>query len=172
MARVKIDRTAPIIEASVTDTVYGSAPVTLPIAATDALSGVQAVTVLLDGVPLDAPYVIVPSELAAGRHELKITALDYVGNAREAILAFAVVKTSSVQDLYDAVDRAEAEGRITNRGIVQALKSHIAKVEKGDLNDPDTYRAPEQFIQAQSGKHIDEQTASELLRLIAQLKDA
>lgn len=172
MASVKIDRTAPLIETSVTDTVYGSTPITLPITATDALSGMQTLTVLLDGAPLKAPYVIVPSELAAGRHELKITAVDYAGNAREVSLAFAVVKTVSVQALYDAVDRAGAEGRITNRGIVQALKSHIAKVEKGDVNDPDTYRALEQFIQAQSGKHIDEQTASELLRLIARLQDA
>lgn len=83
-----------------------------------------------------------------------------------AVMSFRLLITDH------AVARAEAEGRITNRGIDQPLKSHIAKVEKGGVDDPDTYRALEQFIQAQSGKHIDEQTASELLRLIARLQDA
>ncbi|WP_229106416.1 M60 family metallopeptidase [Paenibacillus sp. 1001270B_150601_E10] len=171
-ATVKIDRTAPNIEATVAESVYGDTPIAIPVQVTDMLSGVKSARVSLDGSPLAAPYTIVPNDLAKGTHELKITAEDHAGNVSEKIVRFHVVKAASVQDLYDAVEHAKAEGWITNQGILQALKSHIKGIEKGNPNDPAAYQSLEHFIRAQTGKHIDEQAAAEFTRIIAELKQS
>lgn len=167
---VKLDLTAPSIEASVAEAVYGDTPIEVPIQVLDALSGVKTITVLLDGQPLEAPYVIDPAVLAQGTHELVVTAIDQAGNTADKSVSFQVIKAAAVQDLYEIVERASDAGLISNHGIAQALRSHIAKLERQDLTNPKSYEPLVKFIQAQTGKHMDENTAQELLSVIERLQ--
>ncbi|WP_158299424.1 lamin tail domain-containing protein [Paenibacillus antri] len=87
---VVVDNTAPVIEPSVIEGETYRGPFTIAAAVTDALAGVQSIAATLDGKSIALPYATASWELAEGKHTLRVTALDKVGNEALVETAFFV----------------------------------------------------------------------------------
>ncbi|MBW5446240.1 endonuclease [Cohnella sp. CFH 77786] len=155
---ILIDKTGPSIQNPGERKVYPFEDVSIPLAASDSLSGVDRVTVTLDGAPTANPLRIAPYALAFGSHEVKVTAVDRAGN--KSTLAFTVVVAMDVAHLDDLVRAGAEDGKITSNGVMNSL---LAKVES------ESFRALANEVKAQSGKKIDKTFAELLLKAIEQI---
>ncbi|WP_409345620.1 M60 family metallopeptidase [Paenibacillus sp. MBLB4367] len=167
---VRIDYTGPVIEGTVTQSVYQSDSLTVSIQATDPLSGVAYTAYEWDGKPVGSPAGISPLTLSAGTHLLRVTAADHAGNTSSK--AFAVQVTVDADHLDEILHAGSGKGWISNHGILQSLLAKAANVQKQQdakqlLN---ALRSLEHEVSAQAGKHIDAEFASLLLGDIAFLK--
>lgn len=88
---IVVDNTAPIIESMIEkDKLYKGA-FTIDAEVTDVTSGVEEVTLQLDGQPITRPYETSSALLEAGAHELIITAIDKAGNETTETVPFETV---------------------------------------------------------------------------------
>ncbi|WP_198664398.1 PQQ-dependent sugar dehydrogenase [Jiangella endophytica] len=111
---VRLDATAPVaavegVGAGATLTRRDAAEAT--VTATDATSGVAAVSVTLDGAPAAAP--VATWRLPAGPHTVGADAVDVAGNGGSAAVPFTV--TTSTADLAWLVDRLHDDGELDRR---------------------------------------------------------
>ncbi|PYI51514.1 M60 family metallopeptidase [Paenibacillus flagellatus] len=168
---VKIDRIAPAVEATVTQSVYQTERLTIPVTVSDGESGVAATTVRLDGKEVAAPVAIEPLSLAAGPHTLRVEAVDAAGNAVAKEFAFEVAIDAA--HLAEAVQAGRAKGWIGNEGIARSLLAKIERLQQqpaGSQEASNALNALENEVNAQSGKHIDAGFAGLLIGDIAYIK--
>ncbi|MEQ4485833.1 bifunctional metallophosphatase/5'-nucleotidase [Cohnella silvisoli] len=148
-----IDKTGPAIQNPGKVTVYPHDEVSLPFVATDNLSGVRDLRVVLDGHPAANPLKIAPFALGFGIHKATITAEDRAGNKSE--ISFNIEVIMDAAHLDDLIQVGSDSGKITHKGIVDSL---LVKVKSGSL------QALENEVKAQSGKKIDKAFAEILLK--------
>ena len=87
-AKVVVDNTAPVIEnLSIEDGKSYKEQVSLNVAATDAVSGVDNITALLDGEPVELPF---SPNLEAGTHTFEVSVTDKAGNVTTKKASFTM----------------------------------------------------------------------------------
>ncbi|WP_242342845.1 FG-GAP-like repeat-containing protein [Anaeromyxobacter terrae] len=154
---------------------YGHAElVTVGFEATDALSGVFAVSATLDGRPVANREVLDLLALPLGRHVLRVMAEDTARNVAERQVAFEV--RSTLASLEAAVVRLRADGRIDSDGVATSLLAKLASARSAlDAGRPTVARnilaAFTNEVAAQRGKHIVA-TAADLLVADAAVTEA
>ncbi|MEF3306329.1 M60 family metallopeptidase [Paenibacillus sp. GYB003] len=172
-ATVRIDKSGPAVEATVTGSVYQTAPIAIDVHVADPLSGVASAVYELDGAAIGGPIVIEPLTLSVGGHTLRVTAADHAGNTTTKSFAFEVVV--GVDQLGDVLRTAGEKGWIANRGVLQSLlaKAEQLRKKQGDNEQAlQTLHALENEVNAQAGKQIDAGFASLLLADIRYLESA
>ncbi|WP_113928328.1 lamin tail domain-containing protein [Bacillus sp. P14.5] len=87
---VQVDNTAPEITTNIEDSKSYKGAFTIEADATDEIAGVESVQAMLDGEEITVPYETSSSQLAAGEHVLKVTAIDTEGNQSEKVVHFSV----------------------------------------------------------------------------------
>jgi hypothetical protein len=106
---IKIDKTLPsitITSPQAKDYLH-SENVTLNFSATDALSGIDAITGLLDSTPATNGQVIDLRTLTLGQHTLAVTAVDKAGNSASKTVTFNVKPVPATVDVKpDTLNRA------------------------------------------------------------------
>ncbi|QFT88014.1 Calcineurin-like phosphoesterase [Bacillus sp. THAF10] len=90
-SRVIVDNTAPSISTSIEEGKEYKGAFTISSTATDEIAGVQEITTFLDNEIIETPYDTSSSKLPTGERQLKIVAVDKVGNKSEELLHFTVV---------------------------------------------------------------------------------
>lgn len=166
---ISIDKTGPIITSSVSMSVYMTDTIHLDFQTTDDFSGVNVITIKLDGKPVAEPYVIEPLTLSLGEHIVTVTATDNVNNMSER--QFVLNVQMNIDLLDEALQFAKQKGLIKNEGIYNGLMSLVKVIQealKENINH--ALNALENLILAQRGKFIDETTAVKLIEWIAALK--
>jgi hypothetical protein len=136
-------------------TVYPYDEVSLSFVATDNLSGVRDLKVVLDGAAATNPLKIAPYALSFGTHKVTVAAEDIAGNKSE--ITFNIDVVMDVAHLDDLIQAGSDIGKITNAGIVNSL---LAKLKSESL------QALANEVKAQSGKKIDKAFADLLLQAI------
>ncbi|MDF2649152.1 MAG: lyase, partial [Paenibacillus sp.] len=152
-----VDTIAPVVTLAVYGS-YASSDFVVPAAwidMTDTMSGLDdsAMSVMMDGVVLQAEQTVPLYTLALGMHQLTVIGTDLAGNQAKAVAEFTV--ESSMAALQALVTEFQVQGWIDNDGIANSLQ---AKLNAGDLNS---------FVfelDAQAGKHITTEAASILIR--------
>jgi len=106
---IKIDKTPPIITITspqAKDYLH-SESVTLNFSATDALSGIDLVTALLDSTPVTNGQVIDLRTLTLGQHTLTVTAVDKAGNSASTAVTFNIKPVPATVDVKpDTLNKA------------------------------------------------------------------
>ncbi|MGD7024358.1 lamin tail domain-containing protein [Rossellomorea vietnamensis] len=87
---VQVDNTAPEIRTNIEDNKSYKGAFTIEVDAADEIAGVESVQAMLDGKEIAIPYETSSSQLAAGEHVLKVTAIDTAGNQSEKVFHFSV----------------------------------------------------------------------------------
>ncbi|MCJ8012172.1 DUF4855 domain-containing protein [Paenibacillus sp. KQZ6P-2] len=167
---VKIDQTAPVIDAALPETVYSTDAVSLRISISDATSGVDQTVIKLDGVEVSAPIEREPFTLSVGDHIVEIAAMDLAGN--EVVRQFTFRVDLDIDHLDEVLNLGYDKGWITDRGILNSLMASVRKVQEqqGDANQVNQgLNALRNKISAQSGKHIDRTLADYMLAAIDRL---
>ncbi|MDN8549082.1 lamin tail domain-containing protein [Microbacterium sp. NM3R9] len=125
---VVVDNTAPVVASQIVDGTAYQGPIVIDAEVADAGSGVAEVVARLDGAEIALPYETSSVDLAAGDHEVEITATDHAGNADTWTAAF-----TTYDEQPSAGALAPAEGAEVPAGDVTLQ----AKVEDptGDVLD-------------------------------------
>ncbi|MGH3462651.1 MAG: ThuA domain-containing protein [Kribbellaceae bacterium] len=125
---VKVDSTAPVVQVGGVQpgASYGdSTDLTLGFAGTDATSGLQAVTAVLDGTPLPAGALALHM-VPLGQHTLVVTGTDKAGNTATRTITFSVA--TSFADVARLIDRFVAEARLSPV-VAAELKQELVRAE-------------------------------------------
>lgn len=153
------DHTAPSISiTSPLATEYGHhEQVPVDVDVTDALSGVHAVTITLDGRAVQDGDLIDLLDLALGQHVLAVSAEDRAGNTAQTSVAFNVSATTA--SLRATVERYADQGSISDPGLATALLQQLDAAQVAlDRGLPRTAEnqlsAFAQLLRAQSGKQV------------------
>ncbi|WP_078381799.1 lamin tail domain-containing protein [Sutcliffiella halmapala] len=109
---VQVDNTIPVITTSLVEGKEYKGSFTIDANATDEIAGIKNIQIHLDEKEISVPYATSSSKLAAGEHQLKVVAIDQVGNEAVEIVHFSVVNEnpykpeliSPADDLNNAVD--------------------------------------------------------------------
>ncbi|SDM28431.1 lamin tail domain-containing protein [Sediminibacillus halophilus] len=88
---VYVDNTAPVIETNIEESYEYKGEFAIDVSISDEIAGVEEQTVWLDGEVIDVPYAASSGTLTAGTHELRMEAIDNVGNQSEKMVEFSVV---------------------------------------------------------------------------------
>ncbi|WP_371069007.1 lamin tail domain-containing protein [Sediminibacillus sp. JSM 1682029] len=88
---VYVDNTAPQIETNIKEEHEYKGEFSIDVSVSDEIAGVDEQKIWLDGEEIDVPFAASSGMLAAGNHELRIEAIDTVGNQSEKMLEFSVV---------------------------------------------------------------------------------
>ncbi|MGO4494793.1 discoidin domain-containing protein [Paenibacillus sp. 2RAB27] len=167
---LQLDRSAPSMISTVSMSVYLTDAIDLDFGITDALSGIANQVILLDGKPVDPPYVIEPMSLTWGNHVISVTATDRAGNSTTQ--QFNLQVQMDLDHLDEVITIAKQKGWIKNEGIYRGLMTLVNLIQKAsklDLN-PKLY-ALQALVQAQKGKFIEESTAVQLLDWLKALQN-
>jgi len=179
---VKVDKTTPTITITSPEArIYAlNESVMVIFNASDLMSGLADVTAALDNNPVQNDSA--PS-LSVGEHILNVTALDLAGNTATKAVTFSVAdsnggddgdeggpttQTTSVNNLKDIIVDAINDGAFKNKGTAQSLIAKLEacqrKIDEGQFKTAmNILNAFKNHVQAQSGKHIPEGLAAELL---------
>ncbi|WP_194288731.1 metallophosphoesterase, partial [Ornithinicoccus halotolerans] len=84
---VQVDNTAPVIETDLQERQY-QGEIVIDAQATDAGAGLRELTAALDGEPVELPHTTSSVDLAAGEHEVVLSARDEVGNTSTRRVVF------------------------------------------------------------------------------------
>jgi hypothetical protein len=178
-ANFTVDNTPPVVTVSApaADPPPYDTDDLVPVAATStdgAGVGVDNSTfeVRLDGILVSDTFTIDTYLLNAGLHDLTVSVADRLGNAGKQSISFRVRATS--QSLFNNVQRAYAEGKITNRGtfnglsasLSQAVRSHALGRHSVEANQ---LGAARNILSQASGRSIDPTTAQRFIGYIDDL---
>jgi hypothetical protein len=170
---VRIDEQPPTIAiAQPAATTYPhSTTLTLDYAVSDTGgSGLDVVTVLLDGAPTLAGHGLASgqaidllTELPLGTHVFSISATDQAGNASSQSVTFEIVVTP--ESIKDDVAQFLAAGKIKNPGLANSLLAKLnaaadARARGQCGTAANVYRAFVHELQAQGGKGVDATAAA------------
>jgi hypothetical protein len=179
IASFTVDNTPPTVTvtAPVADPPPYSTDALVPVTATsnDATGvGVDNATfeVRLDSALVSDTFTIDTYLLNAGLHDLTVSVADRLGNIGKKSVTFRVRATS--QSLYNNVQRAFAEGKITNRGtlnglsatISAAIRSHSVGKHPVETNQ---LGAARNILSQASGRSVDPAVAQRLVGYIDDL---
>lgn len=170
---VRIDELAPtiaIVQPAAT-TYPHSATLTLDYAVGDlGGSGLDAVTVLLDGAPTLAGHGLASgqaidllTELSLGTHVFSVAATDRAANASSRTVTFEIVVTP--ESIQEDVNHFLDDGRIKNAGLANSLLAKLraaaaARAAGRCQQAANIYQAFIDEVSAQSGKGIDPTAAA------------
>jgi hypothetical protein len=126
----------------------------LPFVATDSLSGVRDLKVVLGGESAANPLKIAPFALSFGTHKVTVDAEDRAGNKSE--ISFNIEVVMDAVHLDKLIQVGSDNGKITNEGIVNSLLAKKSESLQALANE----------VKAQSGKKIDKAFADLLLKAI------
>ena len=165
-----IDRTAPDIQTTVTETAYRTDAFRAVIEAKDALSGLGAVTVKLDDETTGQEIALEPYDLSLGDHWIEVKAVDLAGN--EAVRQYRFHVTMDLRHLQEAINLGIEKGWIHHQGIANSLLAKINRIENPEEGKTtfNVLNALENEVRALSGKKIDDTFAQVLLEDIEYLK--
>lgn len=145
---IRIDRTAPQIQYTVTGAVYGvykiSQQVDITCQATDSLSGLANTTCVSVSIPA--------YQLGLGSHTFKSAAVDRAGNSEQEQVSIQIVADfESLSSLTDQV--------VTQKGVVQSLQAKLraARMSKEKDNDQAANNQLQAYVnevEAQAGKSV------------------
>lgn len=148
-----------------------SATLTLDYAVSDTGgSGLDVVTVLLDGSPTLAGHglasgqaIALLTELSLGTHVFSVTATDRAGNSSTQSVTFEIVVTP--ESIKDDVAQFLAAGKIKNAGLANSLLAKLnaaadARARGQCGTAANIYRAFVNELQAQGGKGVDATAAA------------
>ena len=133
-------------------------------------SGLDVVTVLLDGAPTLAGHGLASgqaidllTELPLGTHVFSISATDQAGNASSQSVTFEIVVTP--ESIKDDVAQFLASGKIKNPGLANSLLAKLnaaadARARGQCGTAANVYRAFVHELQAQGGKGVDATAAA------------
>jgi hypothetical protein len=137
---------------------------------TDERSGVESVSLFLDGRPVEQ-LAAEKLTLSAGEHRVRVVAVDRAGNAADR--EFTLHVTINTAQLVDALAYGYELGWIDNRGIYRSLSAKAERAVSG--NDASVRSALlgalERELRAQSGNHVNAAFAALLLDSIAYVSD-
>lgn len=91
-AAVIVDNSAPVLTPSVEEGKEYKGDFTIHAEVEDQFSGVDQMTAELDGKEISLPFHTSSAELEPGKHTLKVTAVDQIGNKASKTVTFAVVE--------------------------------------------------------------------------------
>ncbi|WP_199613965.1 OmpL47-type beta-barrel domain-containing protein [Paenibacillus alkalitolerans] len=170
-AAVKIDLTGPIVQTTVTTTVYRPDAVNIPFVITDSLSGVDKVEATLDGSVASVPLTADPYSLPIGDHPIVVTATDNAGNV--TVRHYVLKVTMDHGYLDEALRLAYGKGWITNEGVLDSLLDKVQHLQnQSDSKEIiNALNALEKEVSALAGRQIDKAFAGHLLADIAYLKE-
>ncbi|WP_438447022.1 endo-1,4-beta-xylanase [Gorillibacterium sp. sgz5001074] len=137
------------------------------ISATDASSGVDTLTVTLDGSPIDNPVELPPLGLSLGEHTLAATASDLAGHSTTVTRSFTVYMDAAH---LDALFQAGFDNGYLKKP--QLLNSLLAKVKQVQAAGDDAKKARNALnalrheVRAQSGKGLDAVYAALVLNIL------
>ncbi|HYF84762.1 MAG TPA: 5'-nucleotidase C-terminal domain-containing protein [Clostridia bacterium] len=169
---VNIDKTAPIIAAPDRIEIYHYEALETRIEAADSFSGLQKLTVTLDGDPVSAEITAAPLTLALGSHRIDVTAIDRAGNA--AIKTITVEVITDTNHLDELLNKGLELKLISDNGIYNGL---MAKVEAAqgaadDKTRSNILNALLNQVKAQSGIKIEKGFADLLIGDISSIRNS
>lgn len=126
-ADVKIDNTAPVITTNMQEKEY-KGNFSIEASATDEIAGVKTVSAVLDGKNIIMPYKTSSVVLNDGKHILKITAEDNVGNVSEQTVNF----TTPVENPNTPVINSPADGTVLSGNTVD-LSATVTDPSKDNM---------------------------------------
>lgn len=129
--------------------------------ATDADSGVDAVSATLDGAPIEQGHRQPLYELPLGSHTVAVTATDEAGNATTAEMVFTT--ETSFADVEALIERFSDEGWLS-RGAAERLGAHLDSASRADASSRERQaaRALGTFQRA-AERMVDNATARDVL---------
>lgn len=166
---IAIDRTGPTIQSPGRITVYPYEALSLPVLATDNLSGVKEIQLTLDGAPAGNPLQLQPFDLGHGDHTVQAIAWDQAGNRSE--IQFILEIATDLNHLDELIQAGGDAGKITNSGILGSLLQKVKAAQSGSPDKAGNHlKALANEVRAQSGKKIDSAFAELLLDEIEYLQ--
>lgn len=126
-ADVKIDNTAPVITTNMQEKEY-KGNFNIEASAADEIAGVKAVSAVLDGKNIILPYKTSSVVLNDGKHILKITAEDNVGNVSEQTINF----TTPVENPNTPVINSPSDGTVLS-GNTASLSATVTDPSKDNM---------------------------------------
>lgn len=126
-ADVKIDNTAPAITTNMQEKEY-KGNFSIEASAADEIAGVKSVSAVLDGKNIILPYKTSSTTINDGKHVLKITAEDNVGNISEQTVNF----TTPVENPNTPVINSPADGAVLS-GDTANLSATVTDPSKDNM---------------------------------------
>jgi uncharacterized protein YjdB len=139
--------------------------------AADMISGLQSLEVAFNGVATGNSLVIDAFSLTVGEYPIVVTAVDQAGNRSER--AFTLIITGDIDNLDELIAAGSGQGWIQNTEIQASLMDHAANIQRDKDNDNklrNSIKSMENFVNAQSGKHIDVRFAEILFGMLDLIK--
>jgi len=129
---LRVDTTAPQIALTLNGNEVTNLPqdgtVTFNATVTDAGSGVQESTLLLDDQRIESGQQLDALTLGLGAHTVTVRAIDQAGNTAELSRTFLI--ETDLTTLHRLVDRFAAEGAIKNNGIRTSIHAKLDTAAK------------------------------------------
>lgn len=132
-AKVVVDNTAPVIEnLSIEDGKSYKEQISLNVTATDVTSGIDKITALLDGEPVELPF---SPNLEAGTHTFEVNVTDKAGNVTTKKVSFTMVNQNP-----DQPSEAKPTDNVRINGNKTELSVKVTDPD-GDAMNVDFYKA-------------------------------
>ncbi|WP_203363333.1 S-layer homology domain-containing protein [Bacillus sp. REN10] len=126
---VLVDNLAPVLTSTVEEGKEYKGSFTINVEAKDELSGVNKITAELDGKEIALPFETSSAKLEAGKHTLKMTAVDQIGNETTQAVTFHVAEERPYKP--EAVNPKDGA---TNVSTSTKLKVKVSDPTKDDLD--------------------------------------
>ncbi|PWV88463.1 putative peptidase [Paenibacillus cellulosilyticus] len=153
---IQIDLTAPTITLPDISKLLISDALNYPIAASDATSGVDSVSVTLDGKPVSSTIQTAPLRLTLGVHSIVVTASDKAGNSTTVTAQITVYM--DIAHLDSLIQSGSDNGFITTPGLANSLLAKVKQVQAAGNDAKKTSNALNALsneVNAQTGKGLE-----------------
>ncbi|MFD2445340.1 5'-nucleotidase C-terminal domain-containing protein [Bacillus sp. CGMCC 1.16607] len=168
---IAIDKTAPIITAPDSISIYPYEELSASIKIEDVLSGVKEITITLDGDVVSTDIKVEPFKLSVGTHKVEITAEDHAGN-----ISNKVIKIEVKMDLghLDEFIQSGVNSKAIDRKIADSLLSKVEAAQNANQvqTKKNILKALINETKAQSGKKIDKEFADQLIETATAIQNS
>jgi len=177
-ATVKVDKTPPMITVSSPEakSYELGESITVAFEALDLTSGLANATATLDVALVENGSIY--SNLSLGDHSVAVTAFDVAGNNATETVAFSVAdstdggdddgepttQTFSVDELISRIESEQLKNKGIERSLIAKLEACQKKLDEGQYKTAmNILNAFINHVEAQSGKHIPDDLAEDLI---------
>ncbi|MFD0693671.1 endo-1,4-beta-xylanase [Paenibacillus sp. GCM10027628] len=153
---IQIDLTAPTITMPDITKVLISDALNYPIVVSDATSGVDSVSVTLDGKPVSNLIQTAPLSLSLGVHSIVVTASDKAGNSVTVTRQITVYM--DIAHLDSLFQSGSVNGFITKPGVLNSLLAKVKQVQAAGSDAKqvgNALNALSNEVSAQTGKALE-----------------
>ncbi|WP_238162391.1 sugar-binding protein [Cohnella sp. AR92] len=153
---IRIDLTAPVITLPDISKLLISDALNYPIAASDATSGVDSVSVTVDGKPAPQLITAKPLSLSIGVHSIVVTASDKAGNSVTVTRQITVYM--DIAHLDSLFQSGSDNGFITKPNLLNSLLAKVKQVQAAGNDAKKTSNALNALsneVSAQMGKGLE-----------------